>query len=541
MQRAESTRTATVHHARLSEPRGGCGPPAADGRVGAPATGDAEVTPDSELAPPRVAGRLADAYARLVVRMRWPIVLAWLAVAVGSVALAPAGRGGNSDGVDGFVPPDTPAIQTEIREVRRFGFPLLSRVAVVQRDPDGLSPLIQAEAIARAAAVTQGRYDDLGPILGAIPVPNTFGAFPGSRESGTTIITLLFMPPSVSFAEQAAAANAFVANHYGPEDRVVGVTGSIPARVEQGEVLRKWLVTVETVTLVAVVLIVALAFRSLLAPLLALVTAGTAIIVTLSAADVVGSSVGVPVPTELEPLLVALLLGVVTDYVIFYLFGLRQQLAAGVSRLVAARRATARFAPIVTAAGLTVACGTGALLVARSALFQAFGPGMALAVLIGLIVAVTLVPALLAILGAALFWPSRPRAGKGSTGAGAVPARQSRWMQRLVRRPTAALVLLGCVTVLVFAALPMRHLDLGLSFVPSLPPDNSVRYAAAQAKTGFAEGIVSPTVLLLEAPEVTTQRVAHLPLHRTDGHVRHRLLAAAPHRDRRRVAGLHAA
>jgi putative drug exporter of the RND superfamily len=89
-----------------------------------------------------------------------------------------------------------------LRSVKRFGFPLLSRVAVVQREPDGLSALIQAESVARAAAVTQGQYDDAGPILGAIPVPNTFGAFPGARERGTTMITLLFMPPWVGFARR---------------------------------------------------------------------------------------------------------------------------------------------------------------------------------------------------------------------------------------------------------------------------------------------------------------------------------------------------
>lgn len=453
-------------------------------------------------------GRWAGAYARLVVRLRWFIVAAWLAVAVGSVVVTPGG--GGSDGVDGFVAADTPAIQTEIRSVETFGFPLLGRVAVVQRDPDGLSALTQAEAVARAAAVTQGRYDDVGPILGAIPVPNTFGLFPGSRESGTTVITLLFMPPSVGFAEQTAAARAFVANHYGPEDAVVGVTGTIPARVEQGRVLQEWLTSVELATLCAVVLIVAIAFRSVLAPLLALVTAGIAIMVTLTSAGWAGALLGVSVPGELEPLLVALLLGVVTDYVIFYLFGLRQQLNAGAPRLLAAQLATARFTPIVTVAGITVACGTGALLVARSELFRAFGPGMALAVLIGLVVAVTLVPALLAILGRALFWPSRPAIAPVDPPATETAARprRSRLIEHLVHRPTAALVLVGCVTALMFAALPVRHLDLGLSFVPSLPADNAVRHAAVQARTGFSEGIVSPTVLLVEGRDVTQQRGA---------------------------------
>ena len=453
------------------------------------------------------AGRVASAYGRLITRLRWVVVFGWLTIAGACLAL-PTDGGGGSGGVEGFIPADAPAVQAEIREVRKFGFPLLARVAVVQRNPDGLTPLTQAEAVARAAAVIQRQYDDTGPILGAIPIPNTLGAFPGSRESDTTVITLLFMPPNVGVAQQVGAAREFVANHYGPEDSVIGVTGTVPALAEQGRVLNRSLLTVESATLAAIVLIVAFAFRSVLAPLLALATAGIAILTTLTIAQVIAARAGVPIPDELRPLLVALLLGVVTDYVIFYLFGLRREIAAGVSGLAAAERATARFTPIVTAAGITVACGTGALLVARSALFQAFGPAMAIAVLVGLAVAVTLVPALLAILGKALLWPGR----SGAPGAGRanrrIDERSTWWVRQLVRPATAVIVLVGCLAVLVFAALPVRHLNLGLSVISSLPADNQVRQAAVAARAGFADGIISPTVLFLEAPDISQHREA---------------------------------
>jgi RND superfamily putative drug exporter len=49
-------------------------------------------------------------------------------------------------------------------------------------------------------------------------------------------------------------------------------------------------------------------------------------------------------------------------------------------------------------------------------------------------------------------------------------------------------------------------LGLGLGFVPSLPPGNEVQRAAAAAQAGFAQGILSPTVLLVEAEGVTERR-----------------------------------
>jgi RND superfamily putative drug exporter len=60
----------------------------------------------------------------------------------------------------------------------------------------------------------------------------------------------------------------------------------------------------------------------------------------------------------------------------------------------------------------------------------------------------------------------------------------------------------------VYAALPVRHLALGLPWIASLPADNNVRQAAVQAQTGFAKGILSPTELVVRANGLTARRPA---------------------------------
>jgi RND superfamily putative drug exporter len=449
-------------------------------------------------------GRLVGWYARWTVRLRWLVVAFWVVMAGASMIYLPAvGHGGND--LEQLVSAGNPAVRSEIRSFDTFGFPLLSRVAVVQRNPEGLPVAIQAKAVMRARAVSQGAYPDVRPILAAVPVTNTLGLFPGSQESGTTVITLLFTAPDVGFADQLGAAEQFVANHYDADDAVVGVTGSVPARVEQGRIVISSLPWLEAATVLAVFLIVAIAFRSLIAPLLALTVAGVAILLTLHIGGALAGRLGVPVPQETQPLLVALLLGVVTDYVVFYLSGVRGPLASGVGRLAAAEQATARFTPIIATAGATAAAGTGALIVAESPAFRAFGPGMALAVLIGMLVAVTLVPALLAILGRAALWSPRRRPEPEPTepGAGA-----SRWARLLTRPAVAALVLVVCGGGLVAAALPLRYLTLGVSFVESLPSDHPARQAASQAEAGFADGILSPTELLVQGSGVGAREAA---------------------------------
>jgi RND superfamily putative drug exporter len=309
-----------------------------------------------------------------------------------------------------------------------------------------------------------------------------------------------------------------VANHYDAEDAVVGITGSVPARVEQGRIVQSTLPWLEIVTIAAVLLIVAAAFRSLVAPLLALAVSGVAILLTLHVGGALAQRLDLPVPQETQPLLVALLLGVVTDYVVFYLSAVRAQLRSGVEPLAAVERATGRFTPIVATAGATAAAGTGALVVAQSPAFRAFGPGMALAVGLGMLVSVTLVPALLAVLGRFVLWsprrplpePTEPPADPaGPAELAEAPERDNpagrRWAWLITRPAFAVIVLAVCGGGLVAAAVPMRDLSLGVSFVEALPADHPARAAAAHAESGFAAGILAPTELLIQGPDVAAR------------------------------------
>ncbi|NUO61547.1 MAG: MMPL family transporter [Hamadaea sp.] len=436
-------------------------------------------------------------YAWVLVALRWVVVAFWLVAAVAAVRLLPAVGPGGED-LSQLVSAGNPAVQTEMRSYDKFGFPLLSRVAVVQRDPRGLPLDVQAKAVSRAKAVSEGQYADVQPILAAVPITNEKKLLPGSREDGTTIITYLFTRPDVSLAEQVEAADQFVKKYYGPQDHVVGVTGSVPARVEQGRIVLDSLTWLEVATVAAVFVIVAFAFRSLVAPVLALAVAGLAIVITLRVGGALAAHFDVAVPQETQPLLVALLLGVVTDYVVFYVSALRVHLDDGLDRVTAARLATARYSPIIMTAGATAAAGTGALIVAGSPTFRAFGPGLAVAVTIGMVVAVTLVPALLAILGRAVLWS--PWRGRQRP----VAVREPRgWWARVLTWPGFSfVVLVACVGGLVWAALPVRHMTLGVSFVEALPASHPARQAAAQAEAGFAEGILSPTEVLVEGAGV---------------------------------------
>lgn len=174
----------------------------------------------------------------------------------------------------------------------------------------------------------------------------------------------------------------------------------------------RYLPWVELATVLAIGLIVGIYFRSAGAPLASLACAAIAFLVATRVVAWAGARAGIAVPPDLEPVLVVLLLGVTTDYSVFFLAGMRTRLAQGLTEGAAARRTTAEFAPIIVTAGLVVAAGIASLAVAQLGPLRGFGPALALAVLIGMAVAVTLAPALIAIFGRLLFHPGLSRPGR---------------------------------------------------------------------------------------------------------------------------------
>src|SRR5256885_2058768 len=181
------------------------------------------------------------------------------------------------------------------------------------------------------------------------------------------------------------------------------VTGILPAEVHEGGLVDDALPLIEAATVVLLALLVGVRFRALGAPLLTLAAVGTAYTLAEQAVSHAARRAGLEQPSLLRPLLVALVLGLVTDYVVFYLSHAQTKTLVGSSRLEAAQQATAETTPIVIAGGAILTASLLALPVARTEGLQQLGPALALAVAVAVLAAVTLVPAPLAIPGRALY------------------------------------------------------------------------------------------------------------------------------------------
>jgi len=231
----------------------------------------------------------------------------------------------------------------------------------------------------------------------------------------------------------AVAAIRAIASRLAPSGLAVYLTGPLPELVDQQRAATGTAVDVSIVSVLFILVVLGLVFRALLAPLVTLLPAGLSLVL---AGPVIGAAAraGVAVSSLMQLLLTALVLGAGTDYGLFLLFRYREYLAAGQDPAQAVVAAVERVGESVTFSAATVIAALLSLLLASFGLYRGVGPGLAIGIAVVLLVELTLFPALLSIVGPAVFWPtgaSPRRAGPGAWGAVAA---------RVSRRPAAALV-----------------------------------------------------------------------------------------------------
>lgn len=445
-------------------------------------------------------GPLTRGLAWLVTRLSPLVVAAWIAgAAVMAIALPSLGAG---DPLSGIEPRNSAAVAAEATAARHFAVPLLSRTMVVQRDPNGLSPEAQRRAVQRTGQVRLPGADGL---RGVFTLLNVRALAPGLPEDRTTAVGFLINTPGTSLDRQTDNAHRYAARAVSrPDDALVGVGGTSAARVGQWQEIDDALPLVTLASIALILLVVGLRFRSLLAPLVALGAAGVAYVVAVHLIGWLDERFGLSVPQEAEPVMVVLLLGVVTDYAIFYLDGTRSRLSAGCSRLQAAEQAARTTTPIVVTAGLLVAASTATLILGRSDFFRAFGPGLALTALVAAVVATAFLPAVLALLGRAVFWPHGPGAPEPPAAA-AERGWRFRAARLLTARPIALLLAVACSAALVLAASGLKDLRLAFPIAKDLPAGAEAARAGEAAARGFGPGIVAPSEVVVRLPRAGEQ------------------------------------
>jgi putative drug exporter of the RND superfamily len=291
------------------------------------------------------------------------------------------------------------------------------------------------------------------------------------------------------------------------------LAGPVAAQADASLASQKAVNLGQDLSIVFIVALLLVVFRALLAPLL---TLAPAVLVTQLAGPVIGeaSKAGLPVSSLSQFLMLVLTLGAGTDYGLFLVFRVREELRAGRAPHDAVARAMARVGESITFSAATVIAALLTLLLATYGLYSSLGAPLAIALALMLLADLTLLPALLAIVGRAAFWPSRTARGTGRTG----------WWGRTAGRAAAhpaATLAFGLVAFGALATAVLGYRPAGLSVGLAAPSGSDSAAGNALLATHFPDAASNPATVVLQfrepawndpAPVATAQRrLAALP------------------------------
>lgn len=206
-----------------------------------------------------------------------------------------------------------------------------------------------------------------------------------------------------------------------------------------------------------------------------------------------------PVHDAATSLISMLGMGVGVDYALFLVTRFREELAAGLAPADAARRTVATSGKAIIFSGATVAVSVASLFVVNSPMIRSLALAMVVVVFISVLAAVTLLPALLTLLGHRVNALRLPM--PGSRSGDSAERFWRRWAATMMRRPVFFTVL--ALVPLLMISYPMVRMKTGWPNVSLLPAAAEARKGYQVLEEQFSGGAMAPVEVLLTVPSGT--------------------------------------
>ncbi|MDQ3127932.1 MAG: MMPL family transporter [Chloroflexota bacterium] len=436
---------------------------------------------------------------RLAVRRRWAIVLVWAAILVVAIPLAPRVVGVLRAG--GFILDDLESarakslLQTELQTPP-------SAVVIVHHSPTDTagSPTFEAAAALAIARVPEAPY-----VVRILPHTLSPRQVSADRHTAYDIVFLSIAP------DDSPAALPGIRERLGvPAGLEVQLAGGPAFYGDVQSVSEADLQRSEIVSLPLAALALLLVFGSVVAAAVPLVVGGAAVIVALAAIFVVGSVT--PMSIFVLNLATLLGLGLGVDYSLLMTSRFREEMAARAAdppdeRVARAVETTVRTAGrAVFFSGLTVLLGLLGLILFEFMILRSVGIAGAIVVLLAAISALTLLPAILAIVGGRIDRLAIRRVIPRDDPNGP----WARLARAVMRRPVAVLV--PTLAFLLLLGSPFLHVRFNAPDSTILPPSVPSRAAFDRLANAFGEGEFAPIALAIrtDGPATSPANVAAL-------------------------------
>ncbi|GAC1527973.1 MAG: MMPL family transporter [Thermoleophilaceae bacterium] len=362
------------------------------------------------------------ALARFSVRFRWLVLAGWIVLLIAVPQIFPSLASQTKSQNAEFLPKGTPS-----RHAGDLGTPFQSRNSVatvlVAGRPDAILSAADQAAISRAEAGS-ARDREVSAVRDQ-----------GISRDGRARRALIELKSTVQFQNaDAVIARLRTAIHSAKAPPGLGLhlAGQLAQAVDRQAQNKHNQQLTQLLSIVFIVALLLVVFRALLAPFITLIPALFALVI---AGPLIGQAAkaGVEVSSLTQILLTVIVLGAGTDYGLFLIYRVREEIGRGAERRAAVTFALSRVGETITFSAACVIFALLSVVLADFGLYRGLGPGLAIGIAVVLVAGLTLLPALLTIFGRAAFWPSRPRPGHEHGGA------WGRVAGRVVARPRGTL------------------------------------------------------------------------------------------------------
>jgi len=374
---------------------------------------------------------------RFAVRFRWAVVTAWIVAAVGVVHFLPSLSTVSQSSNASFVPVEAPSAQAG-RMASSLQRTDQTLVTVVVARPNRSLTLADEAAIVSLE-------QSLRSVRGVTTVTDVARSPTGEAEqlrvfakTGQTAT----LDPSGSARSLVAQLRSAISAVDLPTGLEVHLAGPVATSVDNNATAEGTGTKVQRLSLVFIAVLLLAVFRSVLAPAVTLIPAFIVVAIA-GPLTAEATKAGLQVSQIAQLLQIVLVLGAGTDYALFLVFRVREELRRGLAPKDAVVEGVKRVGESITFSAATVIAALLSLLAASFGFYSGLGVPLAIGIGLMLLAGLTLLPAILAILGPATFWPARVRFGVRRVGW------WGRMSRRIVGRPTSTLV----AGLLLFSAL----------------------------------------------------------------------------------------
>jgi RND superfamily putative drug exporter len=419
------------------------------------------------------------AIGRFCVRFRWPVLAVWVIATILAGSYFPSLSSViKSDNTD-FLPHNAPSSVAD-----RLASPLqnskLTPVPVVVSATTGTLGTADIPYVQKLVAAVKG--------VNEVVQVRDRGVSPDRAAYQLQVLANLDRGESGPAKKLINGLTSAIAALPRPPNVQTHVAGQVADQIDQSKKSGDTGKRVQSISVLFILILLMLIFRSPLAPI---VTLAPAFLVVQLAGGIVAelTKAGLSVSSLAQVMMIILLLGAGTDYGLFLIFRVREEIRAGLTPHDAIVRSVERVGESITFSAGTVIAALLSLLAATFGIYSSLGAPLAIAIAIMLLAGLTLLPALLAVLGRAVFWPTNLEQRERAT------PMWGRVAGRVVARPAVTLVI-GLVVFGGLAAMVSAYTAAGFGNALTAPAGSDAAKGDAALAAHFPRAASNPTNLV---------------------------------------------